>query len=141
MNDSNQSLGLLLQQVAASLARFNDEILLDRLEIGMAQFKVLCAVEVRPYVQQKYIARALGQTEASVSRQIKLMDRDGLVKIITKPGDRREHVVSLTPRGQRIVRRAQTLLNSHHRPLLSNIPANQQRALLNALQTLNRNLG
>ncbi len=141
MNNSNQSLGLLLQQVAASLARFNDEILLSRLEIGMAQFKVLCVVEERPYVQQKYIARSLGQTESSVSRQIKLMDGDGLLRITTKPGDRREHVVSLTPRGQRIVRRAQVLLNNQLRPLLATIPANQQRALLSGLQTLNRNLG
>lgn len=130
-----------MQQVAASLARFNDELLLDRLEIGMAQFKVLCAIEARPYAQQKQIARAIGQTEASVSRQIKLMDRDGLVKIATKPGDRREHVVSLTPRGQRLVSRAQELLNNHLQPLLRNIPVTQQQAMLVGLQSLNRNLG
>lgn len=95
------NIGFLLQHIAFSLARQNDAILQDELGIGFSQFKILMVLQWRPNVQQKQIAEQLGQTEASISRQIKLMYDDGLLQSTPRPENRREHVTTLTPRGDR----------------------------------------
>ncbi len=132
MKPSN-NIGFLLQKIALSLARQNDDILQDALGIGFSQFKILMALQWRPNVQQKQIAEHLGQTEASISRQIKLMYDDGLLQATPRPEDRREHITTLTPRGQRVCDEALDVLNQSYMPMFRQLSKQDQDALLRSL--------
>lgn len=134
--NSHDNLGLLIQNVATSLARSSDDILQPALGIGFAQFKILSVVESRPHVRQKEIAAQLGQTEASVSRQLKLMYDDGLIQTRQRPDNRREHITTLTKRGERICGKASQLLNRHFSSVFAGLNQDQQTQLLVSLKKL-----
>lgn len=130
------NIGFLLQHLSFTLARQSDQILQERLGIGFSQFKLLMVLQWKPGVQQKYIADKLGQTEASVSRQIKLMFDEGLLQTSPRPGDRREHITTLTKRGVRITEQAMEVLNEYHQPMFNHLSAHQREELLKTLSIM-----
>lgn len=134
------NIGFLLQKIALALSRQNDEILQKELGIGFSQFKILMALQWKPNVQQKQIAQHLGQTEASVSRQIKLMYEDGLLQATQHPHDRREHVTTLTARGQRVCDDALVVLNESYAPMFRQLSKSDHDALLHSLTVMHEYL-
>jgi DNA-binding MarR family transcriptional regulator len=135
--DSHISLGLLLPQVAIALTRYYEHCLQSHLGISFAQYKILHSITERPYIKQKDIARMLGQTEASISRHIKRMYDDGLITTKQRSDDRREHITELTRRGERLSRNASRILNANVNPLFAHLTANEQKALVKLLHSLN----
>jgi DNA-binding MarR family transcriptional regulator len=127
------NIGYLLQHTAATLARQSDQALQERLGIGQSQFRILIVLEWYPGVQQKHIAENLGQTEASISRQIKLMLEEGLLQTTINPQNKREHITSLTRKGQRLAEEAKNVLNHYHAPLWEAIGEKGQRQLMDLL--------
>ncbi len=130
------NIGFLLQHIAATLARQNEHILQDKLGIGFSQFKLLMVLQWQPNIRQKRIAENLGQTEASISRQIKLMFEDGLLQSVPKSEDRREHVTTLTKRGERVAAEAMQILNSYHGPMFERLSPKHQQELLDSLTVM-----
>lgn len=106
--------GLLLQHTANVLARQSDRLLQDHFSIGFSQFRILMALKWRTNVLQKQIAESLGQTEASISRQIKLLSKDGLLSSRIVPDNRRQHLTVLTAKGERMVDEATQLLDTFY---------------------------
>lgn len=135
MKPKNNS-GFLILHVASSLARQNDTVLRERLNIGFSQYKILMVLQMYPNIRQKEIANQLGQTEASVSRQIKLMFDDGLLKSTQRPENRREHTTVLTTRGVRVSQQAVDILNEHNRVVFDSLTEKQQQQLLESIQNL-----
>lgn len=133
---SKPNLGYLLHHVAFALDRQSDQVLQERLGIGFSQFKILMAVKWKGAVQQKQIASYLAQTEASVSRQVKLLHDKGLIISRLNPRSRREHLTMLTPKGDQTLERAMRVLNDFHSPVISQLSSKQQIQLAEALQTL-----
>jgi DNA-binding MarR family transcriptional regulator len=86
-----------------------------------------------PNVQQKVIAEQLGQTEASISRQIKLMLDQGLLRITISPQNRREHITELTVKGLKFTDEALLILNDYHAPVFAELNERQQQQLLEIL--------
>lgn len=134
--DSAQKIARELHTLSALLARESDQILQERLGIGLSQYKILAAVEQNPRVQQRAIALELGQTEASVSRQIKLLHKKDMITSRPNPTNRREHLTALTSRGQRVTSAAHQSLANYHRSLTSHLSPRQQEVLLELLQSL-----
>lgn len=104
------SLTYLLHHLAAVLGKQSDQILQEQLGIGLSQYKILMVLEWNPRIQQKAIAESLGQTEASISRQIKLLKTKGLLTTKTDPSNRRRHMSLPTPLGMQVTEAAATLL-------------------------------
>jgi DNA-binding MarR family transcriptional regulator len=98
----SDNLGYMLQHTATSLSRQADQVLQERLGIGLSQFKIMMVLQWNPSVKQRDIANNLGQTEASISRQIKLMHDEGLLQTTVRPSNRREHITSLTRKGEKL---------------------------------------
>lgn len=130
------NLGITLQNIATSLARSNDQLLQAKLGVSFSQFKILAVLLDRPHIRQKEIAQYLGQTEASVSRQIKNMYEDGLLQAVPRREDRREHITTLTKRGERIATSATRLLNQANAPLLQRLSSNEQNVLQSAIRSI-----
>lgn len=121
--------GFLLQHLAFSLGRQTDQVLLEQLGIGYSQFKIMLVLREDVNVRQRHIADILGQTEASISRQIKLMCRDGFLRSEVNPGNRREHLTALTLKGERIIDESIRILNRYHSSVYSSLSQKQQRQL------------
>lgn len=134
--DQSNNVGFLLQYVAFCLARQSDVVLQKKLGIGFSQFKILLVLDSKPGIMQKEIAQHLGQTEASISRQIKYMFDDGLLHSIPRTDDKREHVTTLTPHGQRITQEAMDILNDHHAPVFESLSIRKQKQLIDILKEM-----
>ncbi len=129
------TVGYLLQHTAAILMRQSDQVLQERLGIGMSQLKLLMTLEKRPNVQQRKMAETLGQTEASISRQIKLLCEKGLLTIRINPKSRREHITVPTAKGTKMTAAALEVLSQYHSPMLALLTDKQQQQLVESLTT------
>lgn len=134
------SLGYLIHHVGFVLDRQSDQVLMERLGIGFAQFKILTALRYHSALQQKTIAEYLGQTEASISRQIKNMHEKRLLTTKISERNRREHITELTEKGLRLSDEAMNILNSFHGPLFSELSEKDQQKLQELLSHLHKNI-
>jgi len=116
-----QSTGYLLNRLAFSLSRQSDQILLERLGIGMSQYIIMHILQLQSSIQQRVIATQLGQTEASISRQMKILANQSLLEVRTNPQNRREHVIILTTKGERIIDEANNILDEFHKSVFEKI--------------------
>jgi DNA-binding MarR family transcriptional regulator len=130
------NIGYLLQHLSTVLARQSDQALQEQLGIGFSQFKILMVLKWNPNVQQRSIANNLGQTEASISRQIKLLHDEGLLTTRINQENRRQHITTPTAKGERLTEKALVVLNSFHNPVFSSISDKQKEQLLAILKTM-----
>lgn len=128
--------GYLLHHFSTQLDRQSDQLLQDRLDIGFSQFKILMALKWHQGVQQRQIAEYLGQTEASVSRQIKLLHEAGLLESKVSPKSKRERVTTLTEKGNKRADMAKELLNTHYNSLLQRLSPKQQEEYFQILSQM-----
>ncbi|HLZ14614.1 MAG TPA: MarR family winged helix-turn-helix transcriptional regulator [Candidatus Saccharimonadales bacterium] len=128
--------GYLLTHTATIIMRQSDQVLQERLGIGMSQFRLLLILQKTPHVQQRTLAERLGQTEASVSRQIKLLCEKGLLAIRVNPKSRREHITIPTAKGVKITEAAMDVLTQYHAPMFDTLTDKQRQLLNEALATL-----
>jgi DNA-binding MarR family transcriptional regulator len=121
--------GYLLTHTATILLRQSDQVLQERLGIGMSQFKILIMLQHESNVQQRKLAEFLGQTEASISRQIKLLTEKGLLAIRVNPKSRREHITVPTAKGIKMTQAATEVLEQYHGPMLAHLSPKQHQQL------------
>ena len=135
MRPSN-NIGYLINHLAAVLGRQSDDVLQNQLGIGFSQFKLLMVLQKNPHIQQKQIAESLGQTEASISRQIKLMHEQGLLTTQISAENRRQHITTLTTKGERATEGAMQVLNEYHAPVFAKLSDKQREQLIEALRIM-----
>ncbi len=131
-----KNIGYLLNHLAFVLGRQSDQALQEQLGIGYSQFKIMMVLGWNPAVQQKQIADKLGQTEASISRQIKLLHDQGLLSTKINPENRRVHITRLTSKGERLTEQAMSVLNNYHAPTFAHLSDKQQQTLIEILTTM-----
>jgi DNA-binding MarR family transcriptional regulator len=137
----NQDLGLssivdIIERLAFRIERQSDQILLEQLGIGFSQYKILHVLEANPRFKQKQIAKILGQTEASVSRQMKLMRISGVIVSTINPDHRREHLTTLTIKGIKIRDAANNSLQKLHTSIIGEMSDKKQRRIEETLMSL-----
>ena len=133
-------IGYLLQHLSATLAKQSDQTLMERLGVGFSQFKIMRIVQGHPTVTQRDIAERLGQTEASISRQVKLLQERGLISVTISPENRREHHSSLTPKGTRIIEEVFRVLHESYAPMFESLGDKRQKQLLETLGLMHEHL-
>jgi len=134
--DSSHAILYYIQHLAVLTHRQSDQVLQDQLGIGMSQYRILKVLQTNPSVQQKQIALLLGQTEASISRQVKLMQERSLLSAQVNPANKREHVTMLQPKGQQVLESGAQILSQYHRPSLGVLSPDEQTVLLKMLSKL-----
>ena len=127
------NIGYLLNHLSFVLSRHSDQVLQEQLGIGFSQFKIMMVLRWNPSVRQQQIAERLGQTEASISRQIKLLHTKGLLSTHISPKNKREHITALTNKGEKLTEQAMLVLNNYHAPTFSALSEKQQQQLLETL--------
>ena len=118
--------------------RQTDMLLQEKFQIGFSQFKILLALREQNAIQQQKIAIFLGQTEASISRQIKLLVNTGLVSSRKNPENKRQAITSLTPRGAHVIAQAVAALEAHYAPMFSQLSPAQLEAFSKVIDILHQ---
>ncbi len=113
-----------------------DQLLQEQLGIGSSQYRILIVLEWNPRVKQKTIAESLGQTEASISRQIKLLQKRGLLVSRLDPQNRRKHIIAPTTLGMQITEAATAIIRRSFGPEYSRLGEDQLLQLIAGLQRL-----
>jgi DNA-binding MarR family transcriptional regulator len=132
------NLSYLIQHLAAVMGRQSDQVLQEQLGIGLSQFKILMVLEWNPRVQQRAIADSLGQTEAGISRQIKLLKARKLLITKLDPQNRRRHITAPTPLGMQVTEAAADILRRSLTPDFAALGDDQLMQLAVGLQHLHR---
>ena len=130
------NLSYLVHHLAAVMGKQSDQVLQEQLGIGLSQFKILMVLEWNPRVQQKSIADMLGQTEASISRQIKLLKSKGLLSSKPDHNNKRVHITTPTPLGMQVTEAASNILRRSFGPEFSSLGDDQVMKLVGGLQKL-----
>lgn len=112
------------------------QVLRERLGVGLAQLKIMNLLHAEPGASQRHLADSLAQTEASISRQIKLMQDYGWLQTIVDPNERRKRRAKLTPAGLKLTIAAQEVISEQNRIFCQKLTEKQQVLLLKLLKTL-----
>jgi DNA-binding MarR family transcriptional regulator len=131
-------LSYLLQHVSEVLAKQYDQVLQEQLGIGLSQYKLLMVMEWNPRIQQRSIATSLGQTEASISRQIKLLKAKGLLMTRVDPTNKRTHITAPTTLGMQVTEAATAIMRRSFGPEFSRLGEDQLFQLIATLQHLHQ---
>ncbi|HEY5152944.1 MAG TPA: MarR family winged helix-turn-helix transcriptional regulator [Candidatus Saccharimonadales bacterium] len=131
-------LNYLIQHLAAVMGRQTDQVLQEQLGIGLSQYKILMVLEWNPRIQQNAIADSLGQSEAGISRQIKLLKAKNLLATKQDPNNRRKHITAPTPLGMQITEAATNILRRSFNPDFAHLGDDQLQQLATGLQKLHR---
>lgn len=132
------NLAYLIEHLAAVLGRQTDQMLQEQLGIGLSQYRILMVLEWNPQVQQKIIADSLGQTEASISRQIKLLQSKGLLTSRRDPNNKRKHITAPTPMGMQMTEAATAIMRRNFGPEFAQLGEKQLLKLITGLQDLHK---
>lgn len=132
------NLAYLFQHLAAVMGRQSDQVLQEQLGIGLSQFRILMVLDWNPRIQQKAIADNLGQTEASISRQIKLLKAKKLLVTKQDPQNKRRHITAPTPLGMQLTEAASDLLRRSLSPDFASLGDDKLMQMATGLQQLHR---
>lgn len=130
-------IGSLLHKVSTTLDKVSDQVLMERLGIGLSQFRVLLYLLGSDGARQNLIAQNLAQSEASVSKQVKILENKGLAVVRRNVSSRRDRLIFLTQKGALTAEKAVNVLNDYHTPLFELLGQKQQERLIDTLKTMN----
>lgn len=102
----------LLHNLSTSLHKSVDDAIKERVGIGLAQYKVLEGISYKGIAKQNELAAMLRQTEAGISRQVKLLYKKGLL-VYTNESRSGGSDVSLTRIGEEVVRLAYQVVDGY----------------------------
>lgn len=121
--------------------RQSDEVLHHHFGFGFSQFKILIAAKHRAGLTQGDIANFLGQTEASVSRQLKIMKKQGLIKAKPAEANRRKHSVMLTDKGLELLAQASSVIDAAHASTFGSLGYKEQELMKQLVERLTTKAG
>lgn len=128
----------LIEHLSAVVGKQTEQALQEQLGIGLSQYKILMVLEWNPRIQQRSIAESLGQTEASISRQIKLLTKKGMLLAKPDPQNRRKHITAPTPLGMQVTEAATNIIRRNFGPELSHLGDDRTMQLITGLQQLHK---
>lgn len=129
MSDTSD-LATNIHRLSMVLGKIADTTLQDCCSFGMSQFKILWMLKTHhDGVLQTTIAQWLNLTEAAVSRQIGLLDSDGLIVKQVDPENRRNHIIMLSEEGKTLAENAMEALINEYSPHFNVLTAQEQAAL------------
>lgn len=133
-------MGYMLHHVSITVYRQTDQALQEQLGIGLSQYRILAILSEQPSSTQRDLADYLGQTEASISRQIALLQSKHLLESWINPAERRKHPAHLTPKGIKLTQAAADIVAAQHKVLFASLPKRGSEQLADMLTTMHQHV-
>lgn len=105
MQEMEQDLTRTLHALTARLDRAADALLRTEAGLTYSRFLPLFMVGSQGADTQRVLADRLGLSEPSVSRMTRVLVEEGLLEVISKPGEGNRRRLKLTRVGQQVVKR------------------------------------
>lgn len=138
VDDRRQDLLALLLPLSRALRRI-EEAAAAREGVSMWQYAILSVADRRPGMNQARVADALGYSKNRIVGDLDHLEGAGL--LTRTPGaDRRANVLTVTPRGHRVMTAVQQDIHRKEDELLAPLPAATRRTLVAALRDLSAHL-
>lgn len=113
---------------------------LRRYDLTLAQFDVLAQVAAHPGLSQGELATRLFVTKGNVAGLIDRLERNGLIRRVSEPADRRRHCLHLTDAGRNLARLVVPAQEALITRLLAPLSSTDRQTLRRLLRTLDRSL-
>lgn len=130
-----------LHKLVSLMERSVEQVLKQQGVLPLADVRLLLALRFHGAASQNNIAKYHGLTEAAISRKLRGLLRSKYLVRTTNPTNRRERVLSLTPKGQREAERALKLIHQAYQPLSRALSVQQRRTLTSTLDAMMRAIG
>ena len=140
VSEVRSCLCLEARRTARHLTQLYDEALRPS-GLKVTQFQLLAAVGAAEPVTQQTLVKLMGMDRTTLTRNLALLQRDGLLEIVVGPRDRREHVHRLTAPGRKAVATAMPFWRAIHQKLLEHLGAGSREAAPTQVQQLFDHLG
>ena len=116
-----------IHKLAFLLEKRADEGLKRQTGIGFAQYKVLEAIGRNSLARQNMIAGLLDQTEASVSRQIKILEKKDLIIVAMVMGNKRARELTLTEKGEDLLIQCEEIMDVTQAQIIGGLGYQEQK--------------
>lgn len=97
-------------------------ILKDNSTLTPSLYGIVKTIETRGQLSQHDIAKELGCSDATISRQVFTLLDMNYVDVKTNPDNRRVVVVSLNSNGIKVLKELRSMVNTHWEKLLNDVP-------------------
>ena len=125
-----------LHKISFLLEKKADEQLKQSVGIGYAQYKVLEAIYQHDLTKQNVVAALLDQTEASISRQVKILQSKGLITVKEVMGNKRARELSLTRVGEEVIRQSALAVEEAQGDSITQLNYQEQSLMLEMLERM-----
>ena len=105
-------------------------------QVSMLGYVVLLGLGEQPARSQAALAQAIGADKTRIIGVLDDLQQRGLIERRPDPADRRAHLLSITPAGQRVRDAVQAGIQRGEERLLARLPAADRAAFLRVLQAL-----
>jgi len=127
--------GLNVRLAARRISWFLEERM-RRTGLNIAQFGLMTHIAAAPDDTIGALAERCGLDQSTLSRNLRLLEREGLVEIVTAEKDLRRRAVWLTEKGASNLEAAMPVWRTAHAALAALIRPEQVRALASRTQNL-----
>ena len=126
---------LHLQRAARALARRFDEALRP-LGLTNGQFSLMMSLNRPEPPGMAAVASLLAMDRTTLTAALKPLERRALVKVTPNPADRRARLITLTPKGRKLLAQAVPIWKSTHRAVEGLLSDHDPDRLRNNLRSL-----
>lgn len=131
----------LLTFVANKLSRSATATYQKHFGINVTTWRILSLLAIEPDIPARRICQVIGFDKGPVSRALAAMSSRALVAVRPDPGNRRSHIITLTPHGRAMHDRIIIVALERERRLLDCLDPGEQDLLIRLLVRLHGNLG
>jgi DNA-binding MarR family transcriptional regulator len=133
--DDRRDLAAMLVPLARALVA-REEPALQAHDISMWGYIVLTALAEQPVRTQAALAQAINADKSRIIGVLDDLQQRGLIKRQPDAADRRVHLLSLTPGGDRLRQSVEAAIRRSEEEVLATLPAGDREAFLRSLKSL-----
>jgi DNA-binding MarR family transcriptional regulator len=134
-SDDRRDLAAMFAPLARALVA-REEPALQAHGVSMWGYAVLTALAEQPVRTQAALAQAIGADKSRIIGVLDHLQERGLISRRPDTSDRRVHLLSLTPAGDRLRRSVQAAIRASEEEVLAALPPADRDAFLRSLKTL-----
>lgn len=129
-----------LVKLANGMSRSASRLYLSLFDVGIIEWRILSILSIESYVTAQRISEAIELDKGAASRNIRVMENKGLIKLAEDVTDNRRRPITLTEAGKVLHAKILAIVIRRQRLLLGGLSQQQIDQLLATLKQMEVNL-